>query len=513
MASRILGLARDQLLASMFGAGNAMDAFNVAIRIPNLVRDLFAEGAMSAAFVPVFMRQLTVGGKPAAWRLGNNVINALLVVTGIIVIAGMIFAGPIVHLFASEYAAVPGKLELTVLLARMMLPFLTLVAVAAACMGMLNSLHRFFVPALAPAMFNVATIVCALTLVPVMPRLGLPPIAAIAVGAVVGGFAQVLVQWPLLRREGFAYQPFLDWSQDGLRRVLLLMGPGTIGLAATQVNVFVNTVLATGEGTGAVSWLNYAFRLMYLPTGLFGVSIATATIPAISRDAAHGDTPAMRRTLGDGLSLMLVMNVPATIGLVVLAHPIVRVIFERRAFLPSDTASTAAALQLYAVGLLGYSIVRIASPAFYALGDSATPVRVSIASVAVNAVLNVTLVRVLGYRGLALGTSVAALFNAAGLLWLLHARLDGLDDRRVLSSFIRTVIAASVMGTAAVVVRGALERWMPGAGFLAQAARLLITILASLAVLATSAHVLRIREFREGVAQMMGFRRGMDVAP
>ena len=500
MTSRVLGLVRDQVLASMFGAGNAMDAFNVAFRIPNLVRDLFAEGAMSAAFVPVFMRQLTAGGKESAWRLGNNVINALLLVTGIVVILGIVFARPLVEAFAGDYASVPGKLELTVLLTRIMLPFLTLVAIAAALMGMLNSLHLFFIPSLAPAMFNLATIACALTLVPVMARAGWPPITAIAAGTLVGGLAQLSLQWPLLRRQGFRYEPFLDWREEGLRRVLLMMGPGTIGLAATQVNVFVNTVLATSEGTGAVSWLNYAFRLMYLPTGLFGVSIATATLPAVSRHAAQGDFRAVRSTLAEGLSLMLVMNVPATIGLIVLATPIVRVIFERRAFLPSDTAATAAALQFYAVGLLGYSIVRIASPAFYALGDSRTPVTISIAAVTANGVLNLALVRVLGYRGLALGTSIAALFNAGELIWFLRRRLDGLDDRRVLSSFARIIVASLMMGLAAVAIDGMLTVWIPGSAFILQAARLLVTILSALIVLALGAHALRIREFRDGLA-------------
>lgn len=506
MTSRVLGLVRDQVLASMFGAGNAMDAFNVAFRIPNLVRDLFAEGAMSAAFVPVFMRQLTIGGKPAAWRLGNNVINALLLVTGVVVILGIMFARPLVGVFAADYASVPGKLELTVLLTRIMLPFLTLVAIAAALMGMLNSLHLFFVPALAPAMFNVATIVCALTLVPVMAHAGWPPITAIAIGTLVGGLAQLSLQWPLIRGQGFRYEPVLNWREEGLRRVLLMMGPGTIGLAATQVNVFVNTVLATGEGTGAVSWLNYAFRLMYLPTGLFGVSIATATVPAVSRHAARSDHVAVRATLAEGLSLMLVMNVPATVGLIVLATPIVRLIFERRAFLPSDTAATAAALQFYAVGLLGYSIVRIASPAFYALGDSRTPVKISIAAVIANAGLNLALVRVLGYRGLALGTSVAAIFNAGGLIWFLHRRLDGLEDRRVLGSFARIIVASLVMGMAAVAIDRALTAWIPGNAFVVQAARLFVTILSALLVLALAAHVLRIREFREGL--MLVAKRG-----
>jgi putative peptidoglycan lipid II flippase len=506
MTSRILGLVREQVLASMFGAGNAMDAFNVAFRIPNLVRDLFAEGAMSAAFVPVFMRQLASGDRDSAWRLANNVINALLVTTGVLVVLGMVFARPLVGLFASDYAGVAGKLDLTVLLTRIMLPFLTLVAVAAAAMGMLNSLHRFFIPALSPAMFNIATILCALLLVPLMPRVGLPGIAAIAIGALVGGVAQIAVQWPLLRREGFSYAPSLNWNQEGLRRVLMLMGPGTIGLAATQVNVFINTVLATREGTGAVSWLNYAFRLMYLPTGLFGVSIATAVVPAVSRHAARGDDAGVRATLAEGLSLMFVLNVPATIGLIVLSHPIVRVIFERSAFLPSDTDATAAALQYYAVGLLGYSIVRIASPTFYALGDSRTPVQISIWSVGLNVVLNVALARVLGYGGLALGTSIAALFNAAGLLWLLHARLDGLEDRRVVSSLARIVIASLLMGTAALLVNGTLVTWMPGDTFTRQAIRLFLTIVCALLVLGTAAHLLRIREFREALT--LALKRG-----
>ena len=500
MTSRVLGLVRDQVLASMFGAGNAMDAFNVAFRIPNLVRDLFAEGAMSAAFVQVFMRQLATGDKASAWRLGSNVINALLVVTGILVVLGIVVARPLVYAFAADYASVPGKLELTVLLTRIMLPFLTLVALAAAMMGMLNSLHRFFIPALAPAMFNIATIVCALLLVPVMPRFGLSPITAIAIGALVGGVAQVLLQLPLLRREGFTYTPLLNWKQEGLRRVLMLMGPGTIGLAATQVNMFVNTILATGQGTGAVSWLNYAFRLMYLPTGLFGVSIATATVPAVSRHAAQDDDAGVRSTLGDGLAMMMMMNVPATVGLIVLAHPIVRLIFERRAFLPADTAATAAALQFYAIGLLGYSVVRIASPTFYALGNSRTPVHISIASVAANAVLNVVLAHALGFRGLALGTSIAALFNAGALLWLLHARLGGLDDRRVLNSLARIAIASLLMGMAALVVNGALETWIVGDTVFRQAGRLLFTIVAALLVLGIAAHLLRIREFRDAAA-------------
>ena len=219
-------------------------------------------------------------------------INALLVVTGVLVVLGIVFAEPITRAMASgrEFAAVPGKLELTTLLTRLMLPFLTTVAVAVAIMGMLNSLMRFFIPALSPAMFNVATIACTVLLAPVMPQFGLPAIAAVAIGTVVGGIAQIAVQWPTLHREGFRYRPILDFRDPDLRQILRLMGPGTLGLAAVQINLFVNTYLATTQPQGAVSWLNYAFRLMYLPIGLFGVSIATAALPDIARHAAAADT-------------------------------------------------------------------------------------------------------------------------------------------------------------------------------------------------------------------------------
>jgi putative peptidoglycan lipid II flippase len=503
MTSRILGVVREQVLAAYFGAGNAMDAYNVAYRIPNLVRDLFAEGAMSSAFVPTFTRHLTNQGKESAWRLGNLVINALIVITAGLVVLGIVFAEPLVSLFASAYREVPGKLELTVFLTRLMLPFLTFVALAAAVMGMLNSLHRFFIPAVSPAMYNVATIACALVLVPLMPGLGLPAITAIAIGSLLGGFAQLAVQWPVLRREGFRYHPALDWSDPGLRRVLVLMGPGTIGLAATQVNVFVNTVLATGEGTGAVSWLNYAFRLMYLPIGLFGVSVATATLPRVSRHAATGDEPAARTTIADGLSLMLMLNVPATIGLVALATPIVRVIFERAAFTPADTAATAAAVQFYALGLIGYSIVRIASPVFYALGQNRTPVMVSVATVLANAALNMALVRVMGYQGLALGTSIAALFNATMLLFFLRRRLGGIEGGRVAGSLARILAASAAMGAAAIGVETAVASWLPGSGLVVQIVRLSAAIGAAVGVLAAAAYALRIREFHEGLALVL----------
>ena len=495
LASRVLGLARDQVLAALFGAGNDMDAFIVAFRIPNLVRDLFAEGAMSAAFVPTFTRQLTRGGKEDGWRLGNNVINALVIVTGTTVVLGMVFAQPLVRLYAGDFSSVPGKLELTVQLTRVTLPFLTMVAIAAAVMGMLNSLNHYFLPSLSPAMFNVATIVLGLALVPAMPALGLPRIMAIAIAALAGGLGQVALQWPSLRREGFRWAPVCDPRDAALRQVLLLMGPGAVGLAATQVNIFVNTLLATSQGTGAVSWLSYAFRLMYLPIGLFGVSIGTAVLPAASRHAAVGDTAGIRDTVSRGLGMMLMLNVPATLGLIVLATPIVQLLFERGHFAAADTAATAAALRWYAVGLVGYSTVRIVSPAFYAIGRSRVPVLVSAVAIGTNVIASVALVRVMGFRGLALGTSIAAITNAAALVWLLRRQLDGLHARRIGVTLAKIAIAALVMAAIAAGLEIAMLRAVPGPRFAAQAIRLTVEIGGALAGLGVMAHVLALEEF------------------
>jgi putative peptidoglycan lipid II flippase len=376
-----------------------------------------------------------------------------------------------------------------------MLPFLTLVALAAAVMGMLNALHHFFVPALSPAMFNVGTIVCTAALVGLMPSAGFDPVVAIAIGTVVGGLGQVVLQWPVLAREGFRYRPAFDWSDPELRRVAMLMGPAIIGLAAVQVNLFVNSILATGEGTGAVSWLSYAFRLMYLPIGLFGVSIATAAIPGISTLAARDETAAMRGAISKGLRMMLMLNVPATLGLVALAGPVVGLIFERGEFTAADTSATAVALMFYAPGLIGYSFVKLASPAFYALHDSRTPVVVSILTMVLNILLNVTLVGLMGYPGLALGTALAALFNASALLWRLRGRLGGLEGTTLAISLGKILIASAVMALSAWAIERGMHTIVPGTNLGARSLQVGSSIAASLVVLAASAHALQITEF------------------
>lgn len=494
MTSRILGLVRDQVAGAYFGTTHPYDAFIVATRIPTLLRDLFAEGAMSAAFVPTFTRYLTKEGKDAAWRLGSQVINALLLVTGTFVILGILFADPIATAFARKYSESPGKLELTIWLTRWNMPFLLLIAIAAAYMGMLNALRRFFMPSMAPALYNLVFILCAVVFTPVFMRLGLPPIMSLTAGMLLGGLAQIIAQWPTLRQEGYRHEWRLNFRDEGLREVLFLMGPGALGVAAAQINLFVNTLLATQE-PHVVSALSYAFRLIYLPIGIVGVSVATAAIPDLARHAAHHSYEHMRTTLSWGLRLMLVLTVPATVGLMVLAHPIVELLFQRAAWTADDTVMVSSSLFCYSLGIVGYSIVKIASPSFYALRDSRTPVLVSVTAILSNLGLNLWLYRAIGYRGLALGTAIAATINAGLLLALLKRRIGGMDGRRVAQTFVRILVASAAMGVAAYYGEAALHRAFPQMSTLARIARVGGGVAAGLGVLTIAASALGIEEF------------------
>jgi putative peptidoglycan lipid II flippase len=511
MLSRVLGVGRDIVLTSVFGAGREMDAFNVATRIPNLVRDLFAEGAMSAAFVPTFTRHVKEKGIESAWRLGSNVINALIVVTGTLVVLGMVFAYPLADFYTDD-KNFSTNLALTADLTRWTLPFLTMVAIAVAQAGMLNSLRQFFIPAVSPAMYNVAIILSALVMVPFAPALGIEPITAIAIGSLAGGMLQILAQWPALRASGFRYRPVLDFKDPGLRQVLLLMGPGTIGVAAAQINLAVNTWLATSQGEGAVTMLNYAFRLMYLPIGLFGVSVATAAIPELARQATGESFAEMRRTISSALRLMLVLSVPSMVGLAVLARPITQLLFERNAWSPEDTAGTAWALLMYAPGLIGYSIVKIASPSFYALRDARTPVLVSMLTVGTNVALNLWLVRVLGFGGLALGTAIASLVNAGLLMFLLSRRIGGLDGARVTMTVVKVALASIAMGAAAWYVQAWLAGVLGGGNDITRAIAVTGGITAGVLALGAAAKLLRLAEFEDAVAAILRRVRGSGSA-
>lgn len=502
LVSRILGLVRDVAQGWFFGTGLAADAFVVATRLPNLLRDLFAEGAMTAAFVPTFTRYLTKDGRPAAWRLGSQVVNALLVVTGVATLVGILFAGPLISTYARGYADDPEKLGLTISLARVTMPFLPLIAVAVAFMGMLNALRRFLIPAIAPATFNVMVIVCTVTLVPLFSRMGIQPVMALAAGMLLGGVAQAVVQWPALRAEGYRHQWILNWRDPGLREILVLMGPGTLGVAAAQINALVNTSFATAED-GAASALRYAFQLMYVPIGIVGVSVATAALPDLARHAALGAHDGMRGTVSSSLRLMLMLCVPAVVGLMALAQPIVELIFQYGEFDRGSTTLVAGALLFYAPGVLGYSGVKIISPSFYSLRDTRTPVFVSLGTIGLNVALSLWLNSVMGFRGLALSTAIAANVNAFLLLGLLARRLGGVDAARLVVAFAKIALASAVMGLAAYYTQAWLHGLWPQPTVIARIVGVGGAIAVAVGVLAGAAQLLRIEEFRLALRRVM----------
>lgn len=469
-----MGLVREQAFAFLFGAGHATDAFNVAFRIPNLLRDLFAEGAMSAALVPTFTRVRAEEGDRRAWRVAGLAFRVLLGIVSILAIAGIYWAPELVGLYAKSFAHVPGQTELTVLMTRIMYPFFPLVALAAAFMGILNACGKFFLPAFASALFNVTSILVGVGLSLWLPSVGVPAIIGMAIGVLAGGAVQALCQLPSLYAVGYRYPPGVSadppWYRDpALRRMLALMIPGLIGLAATQVSVLVNTILATSQGAGAVSYLNYSFRLMQFPIGIFGVSLAAATLPAVSRLWVSGDSQGVADTLSKSLRNVFAINLPASAGLAFLGVPIVALLFEHGAFDSHATAATAAALAAYSIGLTAYSVVKVIVPACYALGATRLAVTSSLLTVGLTVGLNLWVVDRLGYVGLALGTSIGAFFNAIYLLFGMRKRLaqghGGASARFAIAPLIRSFVAYSivscVMGAACLYAHTVMSAELP----------------------------------------------------
>jgi putative peptidoglycan lipid II flippase len=455
LASRVSGLVREIVMARLFGAGQAYDAFLLGFRIPNLTRDLFAEGALSSAFVPAFTHYLNTKTRTEAAVLANLVATAIIFVVGGLCVLGVIFSPELVGLLAPGFAKAPGKFELAVLLTRVMFPFLLLVALAAQAMGMLNACNRFAVPALSSTFFNFGSVAFGLLLgFWLGPRLGFSAIVGMAFGIVLGGALQLACQIPSLIRAGFSFRLQLDWMHPGLQQILRLMGPAILGNAAEQINVMVNTNFAsqisdpvTGPN-GPVSWLGYAFRFMQLPLGLFGVAIASATLPAISLSASKGDLEEFRQTLSRSLGLVFLLTVPSSVGLAALGQSMIGLIYEGGEFHPYDTRQTALALTCYAIGLGGYAALKVLTPAFYALDDSRTPMLVSLASILINYGVASAMIHweVFGHAGLALATSAVALFGFLALLFLLRARLQGIHGRRLAGSVLRILLASAVMG-------------------------------------------------------------------
>src|SRR6266511_910335 len=497
MASRVLGLARDQLFAILVGANRFSDAFVVAFRIPNLLRDLFAEGALSSAFVPTFADAQRNRGREAAYRIANTVVGLILVVVGVLTLAGLAFAEPIVHGIAPGFA--PEQAALAAFLARIMMPFLLLVSLAAAVMGMLNAQSRFTAPAIAPALFNVGAIAVGLGIWVA----GLPPERAVvgwSIGTLLGGALQLAVQLPSLRAVGYRLRLRLgrgDLREPGLARMFRLMGAAVIGLSATQVNIIVNTYFATHE-VGATTWLQNAFRLMQLPLGVFGVAIATVAGAGVAQRAAARDMAAVKQTLGSALRLVAFLNVPSAVGLIVLARPIISLLFEHGRFGAADTDATAQALVFYAIGLYAYSGVKVFAPAFYALDLARVAVWGSVLGMASNVALNVALYPLLGFRGVALGTSLAAGANFAVLAIAWKRKHGGFGGAGIYRQLGKVVLASAVLALAAWATERGLAAWLPAGKTLArQLAHAFVPIAAGGLAYLGAARALGIRELDE----------------
>jgi putative peptidoglycan lipid II flippase len=513
LVSRILGLVREQVQAYVFGAGLATDAFWTAFRIPNLLRDLFAEGALSSAFVATFTAERTRKGEDAAWALARRTFSLLVVSLGAACGALFLAAPWIVKVYAPGFD--PDKLALTVTMTRILAPFLLLVSLAALAMGILNTRGRFFLPALAPAWFNVMSILAMVALPPLLIARGAAPVLALAVGALAGGGMQFLVQVPALRKEGFRIR--WDWAprDPGLRRVGALMLPATFGLAAIQINIFVDTVLASGLGDGPISWLQYAFRLIQLPIGLFGVALGMANLARVSRDAARGDLPALRANLSAALRAVALLALPAAAGLIALRTPIVRILFERGRFGAEDTLQTAGAVLCYALGLYAYSATKIQVPTFYALGDTRIPVLAAAAAVASKIGTNFLFLALFPRLGLhpflalATGTAAAAWVNFGILAWGMRRKAGSLAEHRVVRMTLgMALLSAAMAGVVAATHRG-LELALPAPGVIPAVLRLAGAIAAGLAVIAAGVWASggEEAELLRSLARRLGIRR------
>lgn len=473
--SRVSGLVREMVMSRLFGSTMPIDAFRIGFQIPNLTRDLFAEGALSSAFVPAFTESLQKKGKEEAARLANLVATTLILVVGFVCALGAIFSQQLVNLAAPGFHQTPGKSELAAHLTSIMFPFLLLVALAAQAMGILNALKQFAVPALSSTCFNIGSVIVGLLVgIGLGPTLGISAIEGMAWGVLAGGAMQLGFQVPALIRAGFRFQPLIDFSDPGLRRILIMMGPAILGNAATQINVLVNSNIASEivdsvrGADGSVSWLNYAFRFMQLPLGLFGVAIASATLPAVSRSAASENWEEFRRTLSRSLGLVFLLTIPSSAGLLLVGRAMIGAVYEGGKFDSYDTQQTGMALSCFAIGLAGYSALKVLSPAFYALKDSRTPMLVSLGSVVVNYALARTMVDVFhfGHAGLAISTSGIALFSSVTLFLLMRGKIGGLYGRMLWSGLSKVVLATVVMGAA---VYGMMH-WMQGWAYLLQLA-------------------------------------------
>jgi len=457
MASRVLGLVRDVIFNAIFGMGFLNGCFQLAFRVPNLLRDLFAEGALSSAFVTTFSKKLKSEGDAAAWELANKMMTLAAVFMSLVTLAGIAAAPWLVDMLtalaqsegsrATSYK--PEDLAFITTMVRVMYPFILLVSLAALVMGMLNAKNVFGMPALSSCFFNLGSIIAGAAIGYWMdPTWGRQSLIGFSIGVVIGGLAQLVCQFPALRSAGYRFKADFRWNDSGVRQILRLMGPAVISSSVVQINVMVNSMFATHISMDAVSWLNSAFRLMQLPIGIFGVAVATVTLPSLSRAAISGISAEFNPALMKGLRLTAFLVIPSTIGLALLAEPIISVIFEHGKTTGMERVQTAMALRAYGYGLVFYAALKVLQPAFYAIEKRWLPMMVSFLALALNLGFNYLFIFVLGWghESLALTTSITASVNFILLYLAMRAFAGDPGTGQLLGLLAKLLFAGGAMG-------------------------------------------------------------------
>ena len=440
LLSRILGFVRDAAIAWYFGAGFASDAFIAAFRLPNLFRRLLGEGAFSSAVVPVFTEVLYSEGRGESNRLAGAALRLLAVFLSVLAVVCIVLAPWLVRFIAPGFAA--EKYHLTVILARIMLPYVFFVCMVALCAGILNVYSHFAAPAYAPVMLNLGMIGAVFLIAPQMQT----PIVGLAIGVILGGCLQLALQIPFLVRQRVFFWQNKSLFHPAMKHMGRLLLPVVLGGAVYQINILISTLLGTLLAEGSVTFLYFADRLVQFPLGIFAIAATTAVLPSLSRQAAAQDWFALKETLGQALRMIFFLTVPAMVGLILLREPIVALLFERGEFDATATRLTAEALSYYALGLWAFATVRIVATSFFALQDTRTPLIAAVASIAANLMLGAVLMRPMAHNGLALATSIASMLNLAILVIGINSKLNGLPWKRLLSSMVRSISISGLMG-------------------------------------------------------------------
>ncbi len=495
LISRIFGYIKDMILAKYFGATGTSDIFFVAFRIPNLLRDLFAEGSMSSAFIPVLTETQTKNGRDDANRLVRATFLFILIVVGMLCILGIIFAPSIVSIIAPGFTDDPAKFSQTVLLTRIMFPFLLFISFASITMGALNTRGVFFIPALAPVFLNISIIISVFALAVYFVN----PIIAVAIGVTAGGLFQFLFQIPSFWGLGYSFFKKSDNGETpllrhpGLKKIGILIIPSITGLAVAQVNIFVSTVLASYLQEGSITYLYYSMRLVQLPIGLFGVAMGMAVLPALSEHAAKMQMATLKDDFSFALRLLFFITVPAMAGLIALREPIVNTLFQRGEFTYLATIGTADALMFYSFGLWAIVGVRVLASTFYALQNTKTPVKIAIFSMIMNIIFSLLLMTPLQHNGLALSNSLASICNFLLLFYFLRKRLGGIGTSRIIISFAKIFIASCIMAIIGwFILQG--ELWLTDGGFLIKSVYLSMAIIICIAIYAVLSYLLKSEE-------------------